>query len=680
MSQRLSGMLPWAAMLAMGTGAVITLFGFYNLAFHGGEGTVWRWSDDYLLIFLLLFSMIAALAIWRGPFTGGLLVALLIVIVGGVAMQVAVIATLTLSAYVLGRLLLRDPDIAVTDHLLTGMVVFGSLFALLAHVPVNSPGTWGILFVLPILIGWRHVQPLWATIRIRLNRCSEDTQHVLLYSAIFATVLLHVLVSLMPEIGHDALAMHLFLPTQIAYHKAWQFDAGTYAWAVMPMLVDWLYTAGYLLAGETGARLVNVGGIVLLAALVYRIGRWAGAGEVHAAWGVLLLLVTPLTFTESSTLLIEGIWSTIVLGGTLALMRMVTPHGDTHSAILLTGLLLGGALGAKAVTFTMLPVLGLIVVLGYRRWFSRTTWSVSAWAVLLFVAVGAIPYVTAYAITGNPVFPFFNAYFQSPLYPQENFSAPPRFTKGLAWDTLYQMTFGSEKYLESTPGASGFQWILLVMPALVALGIAGHRRALLLASIAAGWMWLAFEHIAYLRYVFPSFALACVLIGAALSIPALEQSWMRQVWMGCIVLVVIVNLLHFHSGTYYGEIDMKVITDQGARKAYIERNRPQRWAAGVVNELNVERRPVAVFSAPLTGDLRSEALYPSWYNWRFFAEARAATTDKEMGHMLAGHHVRYVVVDDTWDLAKLFPLVKEVTVEIARIQTVSVRRLDPAYE
>ena len=679
MSDRCSRILPFVAIIVLSIGIGLTSYGFYNLVTNGEEGGTWRTSDDYLVMFLWLWLTISLLGIWRGPFTAGLLVILLITVAAGVVIPVAIIVFLTLSTYVVGRLLLRTHDVAATDYMLAGIVVCGSLLGLLIHWPINTPGTWGLLFTLPILIGWRHVQTLWTSITIFSNHTFKGTYRFLLHCAILSAGALHFLVSLMPEIGHDALAMHLFAPGYVAYHTSWHFDAETYVWAVMPMLIDWLFTAGYLLAGEVGARLVNTGGVFLLACMVYRIGRWAGAAEVPASWGVLLILVTPLTFTESSSLFVEGMWSAMVLGGTLALMRLLTGEGRPATTVLLTGLLLGGALASKAVTFTILPILGLVMIIGYRSWFSQDILKPLTRALLIFIGIGVIPYATAYALTGNPVFPFFNAYFQSPLYPTVNFESSSTFSDGLSWDTLYNMTFASRRYMESTPGASGFQWILLVIPALAVLGMTGHRRALLLGAVTLGWMWLTFWHVAYLRYVLPSFGLACVLVAAALSIPALNQRWTRHAWTTTAVFVVILNLVHFHSGTYYGEIDLTVITNRDARQTYIEQKVPVRWAANLINELNFGQRPVAVFSAPITGGLRSEALYPCWYNFRFFEAARAATTHTEMGQLLARHNVRYVVLDEKWDLNKFFPIVKDVTIEVARNQTVSVRRLDQQY-
>ena len=202
----------------------------------------------------------------------------------------------------------------------------------------------------------------------------------------------------------------------------------------------------------------------------------------------------------------------------------------------------------------------------------------------------------------------------------------------------------------------------------------------MLALVVGAWLWLTFEQTAYLRYVFPSFALACVLVAAALSVPALTQGWMRQAWTAVAMVTVVLNLMHFHSGTYYGEIDLRVIADPRARDAYIERNAPVRWAANVVNGLNLKQAPVAFFSAPLTAGLKSDALYANWYNLRFNAAVQKATGSTEMGHLLAQHKVKYVVLDERWEQSNSYPFVKEVTNEVARNQTVSVRRLDSRYK
>jgi len=666
-------------LMSFASGIVLTVIGFLNLIPVSVKDGGWRWTYSYLVIFCLLSLLVATVSRWRGSRVASALVIASLLIVLGAVVPAAVVATFTLSAFVLGRLLLRDPRIAATDHLLVGIVVFGTVLSLLVHLPINNTGTWALLFLLPLIIGWRHVKTLWPA----TQETTPKSLHLyLLHCAITSAILLHVLVGLMPETGHDALAMHLFVPAYVAYHQAWHFDVATYVWAVMPMFVDWIYALGYMFAGETGARLLNVGSILLLTSLVYRVALWAGADRKAASWGALLLLVTPITFRESSTLLIEGMWSALVVGGILAILRLLTKSSNERADLLLGGLMLGGALAAKAVTFTILPVLLLVVLVGARRLCSRDLLQVTGFALLVFLVIGLIPYVTAYVLTGNPVFPFFNAYFKSPLYPMENFQPPAIFGRGVSWDTLFQMTFNSGKYREATVGAAGFQWLLLVMPGALAGLLAWHRGILLLTLIAAGSLWLTFGQMAYLRYILPTFALACALVGAALVLAASTGLWTSRVAVTVALATLVLNLLHFDSGTYNGQIDLSVIIDPRARAAYLDNKVPIRSAVMTVNGLNHELNPVAFFSAPLVAGLKADALCPSWYNHRFQTLVLATDDAQSMGSLLGKEGVQFLVVDNAWGgkkISSVIPFVNKVSTELLRINAVSIRRLKERF-
>ena len=681
MNNKLTVLVPATAIIALIAGFFVTFTGLYDLVISASDGQIlWHWTDQYLVIFLILMTVIAALGLWCGPKLAIVIVSTVLIVALGATIPVLVVLFLALSAFVTGCLILRSSEVASTDVLLLGITLFGTVLSLLVHFPVNNTGTWGILFALPLLIGWCHVRRLRSSVSAQMQTqlTPVSVHQYLLYCAISAVALLHLLVGLMPETGHDALAMHLFVPAQVAYHQSWHFNAAHYVWAVMPMFVDWLYTAGYLFAGETGARLVNIGSIFLLATLVHRLALWAGANRIGASWAVLILLSTPLIFVESSSLFIEGMWSALIVGGTLALFRLLTQGDHAKSDILLSAFLLGGALAAKAVTFTVLPVLALVMLLGVRRWFTRDVLVIFGWALLTFVVVGFIPYVTAYILTDNPVFPFFNAYFQSPLYPSVNFSAAATFERGLAWNTLYRIIFDSGKYLEAAPGAAGFQWFLLVIPGLLVLALTKQHRALLLALVGGAWLWLTFEQTAYLRYVVPTFALACALVAVVLSVAQSSGRWTYYAFTGVALIALVLNLLHFHAGTYYGKIDLNVIRDEQARDAYLQKKLPIRSAVKLVNELNLDfLNPVVFFPVSMTAGLKADGLYVSWYNPRFQKAVFATKTADDLGRLLAREGVVYLVVGDArarWHL-KYHSWFTEISTEVSKIESVSVRKL-----
>ena len=490
---------------------------------------------------------------------------------------------------------------------------------------------------------------------------------------------MHLVVALMPERGHDALVTHLLLPANVAWAHSFGFDVDTYVWAVMPLLADWLYTIGHVLAGESAARLVNLGCILLLARLVYEVALWAGSRPNGALWAVLLLLVTPLTFAESSSMFIESAWSCFVVGGALALLRLIGQPGEAGLQLRLGGAMLGAALATKAVTFTVLPALALLLVLGVRRWLREGLRSGLIPGAVAFTVVGSLPYVRAYVITGNPVFPFFNGVFRSPHYPPENFAPPAIFDKGMTWDVLHRITFESSRFLEAYPGAAGFQWLLLVLPALVVFPLARHRRAVAVMGVAAVAAYLCFRQTAYLRYVFPSFALFAAIAGVLVDGLLVRR---RAASIGVVlaaVAAVALNLRHFTVAGFNHQYDFRVLTSEAARAEHVAQVQPVRSAVDLVNELNRSNSPVAFFCQAMATGLHADGLFPNWYNHRFQAAVREARTPQALGAMLAARQVRYFLLADTWSDAATRQRVRAVGRVVRRIGEVSVLELHDRF-
>jgi hypothetical protein len=693
-----------AVLLGLIAGLGLTVYGLVELAMTQPDSSIWRWTTEYLLAFLSATVFLSILGGRRGAvFTGSLCLLALTVMMGGIN-ALAATAFLGLSAFSAGRLILRSSAVTHSDALLAGLVVLGSVLSLLVHLPINSPGMWSVLLLTPMILGRQNLRELLSdgVAKLAKNRSSAEQNlpthacspggllssstkklagwhaHIVM-SAVFAACMLHVMVALMPEVGHDALATHLMVPAHIARHHSWHFDAGTYAWAVMPMLVDWLYAVGYLFGAETGARLVNTGSLFLLANVVYRVSLWAGAGKTATGWGVLIFLLTPLTFLEGSSLFIEGSWTAFVLGGTLSLCRLVTNCDSKVTDLRLSAVLLGGAMAAKAVSFTVLPVLGLVALTLAPRWFTKSLTQTVARSIGLCLTLGCIPYLNAYLITGNPVFPFFNAVFRSPLFPVENFKPPEIFERGLHWDTLYRITFDSNRYLEATAGASGFQWLLLVVPGILIVTLLWARRSMLLIILGTAWLALVFGQTAYLRYAFPAFGLACAVV--AVGIHHAKQ-YGHLAGSGIVVLAALtatLNLLHFNSGTNYGRIVPMVIMNPEERDTYIAKVVPMRSIISIVNTLNQKGSPVAFFSTPLIAGLHAKALLANWYNPRFQSASLAVSDSKSLIKLLAHEGVDYFVVDDNFLNGQLAAIVKDVSEEIARVGQISVRKIKAQF-
>lgn len=665
----------WTVLLL--TGTVLTIAGIVDLANTPGARD-WRVTSKYLLLFLGLGAAIAGVArtLRTPPLMAAFSVGLVAALASGAAGALAIAMALVAAAYVLGRFTLPREHNTFTDCVLVGIVIAGTVLGLTATLPVHHVGIYSIAMVAVFVAGRRQLGARSVQLSELLRiKPSPERMAFMLHCAIGAAVLLHLLVSLMPEIGHDALAMHLFIPAQVKERGAWDFNVGLYIWASMPLLVDWIYTVAYILAGETAARLVNFGGIVLLAGLVRQAARWAYASEAASLWAVLLFLVTPLTFLESSSLYIESIWAALLIGAILGLLRVASGQGRPADFIL-AGILLGGALASKAVTVTILPILVLLVGVRVGAWWKPQVLRPLMQGFVALAIVGAIPYVTAFILTGNPVYPFFNEFFPATRQVGSLFSAPQLFERGSDWQTLYRMTFHSGNFLEGTPGAAGFQWLMLFVPAAIAMVLARAKRACALAAIVIGGILIVFGQTAYLRYVFPFFALACALVGPALTaVRAAPNAWVWRLSLTACTAVVLLNLAHLQASTYYGNINAKILLNPEERRAYKRRATPVHAAIPLVNELNLRGSPVAFFADPLAAGLRADALHVNWYNQRFSAQVYAASNPTILVQLLVQHDVEWLLVDEAWPQAIPRALAKAVSSEVGRVGTVSIRKI-----
>ena len=617
-----------------------------------------------------------------GRLTAGLVVILLVAVVTGEVWPLIVNILFATSSYVIGSVILSalkidDKKVPAHSVFLIGAGAYGTTVGLLAHFPVNYPGLYGLALTIPLVLGWRYVNDLFNVFRNNQLRQNETKW---LDIVIVLVVLIHFTVSLMPEVGHDALAVHLFVPNHLSHWHMWGFDVTNYVWAVMPMMGDWIYSYVYMLAGETAARMANVGFIFIVGLLIRDLVLWAGGDERGARFASLLFLATPLVFREVSTLLIESVWTSFVVAGTFYIINLLSSDDEQKNYIPIAGIMLGFALAAKAVTFTILPVLLLLLFFRYRSWLKLDYIHITIYSLILFLAMGLIPYITAWHISGNPVFPFFNEYFKSPYYPAENFSGSPKFEKGVSWDTIYRVTFESGKYLEGRPGAAGFQWLLLFFPAMTLFVSTWHRRGLLLITIGILAIILTFNQTAYLRYVLPSFAILGAAIGTAFSvIYSYNNQYLNKILFSISLLTLCLNVGFFKSATPFGDININALMSNTGRAEYLQRRLPIRNAVKLVNELNGARSPVAVFSSPLTAGLSADALYPNWYNKKFDLMIRKAVDANSIADVLKQYSVDYVILNKNWRNAEVRSLIKMVTNEVLDYGLVSVRILREEY-
>jgi 4-amino-4-deoxy-L-arabinose transferase-like glycosyltransferase len=373
----------------------------------------------------------------------------------------------------------------------------------------------------------------------------------------------HWLVALKPEVSSDGLAMHLALPMQVAQETKWDFDFQQKAWAVMPIGGDSLYTAAYLFGGELAARLANLGMLLLIVALIVSAcRRWLTVWQAFLT--AALFVSTPLVQLVTGSLFVENVWGALVVGAMLALARF-WESGDA-AEVPIAGLLLGAAIAVKLMAIVFLlpaAVLGLAAC-----WRHKKLAAFAAGAVLIAV-LGSPPYLYAWAKTGNPVFPFANTIFRSPYYPSP--FVDPRFDERLSWKTPYDMTFHSARYFEGQGGGTGFQFLVLLLPALLLLR---KRFPWLLAGAGASVILVLLIVLPNFRYLYPALPLLSIAIGNIL------VEW--PVLGSCAMAGITVLNLYFLPASGWYHRDFAFFKHSDAR-AYVERAAPIRSLIAFLN-------------------------------------------------------------------------------------------------
>ncbi|MYF91222.1 MAG: hypothetical protein F4184_03530 [Gemmatimonadetes bacterium] len=301
----------------------------------------------------------------------------------------------------------------------------------------------------------------------------------------------------------------------------------------------------------------------------------------------------------------------------------------------------------------------------------------------MFLAAGSIPYLIAWLVSGNPVFPFFNGIFESPFYPAENFNNR-NFNADLSWRLPYELVFFSERFtsgMTGTVGAAGFQWLLLLAPALTAALAFRDRKAVVLGIVCLSSLLAVFVFQSHLRYIFPTYIFLSALFGLAMS-NAAGAGWLVRwgVW-GLGVFTLGLNVLFFGScSPNYRDLPIAAVFDPAVRERLVHRRAPIRKAVELVNQLNQSGAPVVFLAQPLAAGLNSEALFANWYNRVFWNELRAARDPDAFSSLMRSAGARDMIADVAWRDRQdwTIALVDQAFHKVAGFGPLSVLKLDDA--
>ncbi|MDR1967095.1 MAG: glycosyltransferase family 39 protein [Burkholderiaceae bacterium] len=468
-----------------------------------------------------------------------------------------VVALLLLNAFVLGDRIQAAVGTRMTDEpplhfalaTLVGMGVWMAVITMTASLKIHFPALYAVVLIVPLLSLPRTTQKALGAIgRLLVQPGPAMTAIERAWVVLLVTlVVVHLFVAAKPEVGYDALAVHLRVPLLMADAHRWSFDVTRYLWAVMPLGADFAFSSAFLLGGEGAARLLNLAFAILAGLLLYALIRRRARRDVALA-SVCLFASAPIAYLETSTLLVENLWLAFLLGTLLASFDYLAHRSPR--ALCALALLAAGVMQTKVIgVIWIVPLLAYVGQRAFRdggfRALTRRQWLL----VTVAVAMAAWPYVNAWLRTGNPVFPLMNALFRSPFYlttasfNNELFNAPL-----LPW-SIYDLIWSSGQYIEGSNGAMGFHWLLLLPMIALALVRWRSREFWLSVGLAAIFFVGVYTQQSYLRYLLPFFALVAMLGGWALGAIA-DSRAMRMGLLMAGALLCAVNLRFMYTASW----------------------------------------------------------------------------------------------------------------------------------
>ena len=510
------------------------------------------------------------------------------------------------SSYAVGSVWLQSRPRAREEMphavILVGLTTWIALFALTARWKVHYWPVHLLVMGLPILWTWLRKTAIPRIPLAAVERSGE------INGAIVALPLLaQWLMALKPEVGRDALSMHMVVPSRIAAQHYWAFDVKEFLWAVKPMGSEWAFSIAWLFGGEGCARLLNWAILVITCWLLF---DWLES-LVPGRFAALLtagFAATPLTLYATGSLRPENLLAGLLIASFAFLRR----HNRSNKSIYwYTCAFLAGA----AVACTP-AALAYVIPLAIAACFLMP-FRVLAPGLILGLLIGAIPYVEAFARTSSPVFPYLNSYFQSQLFDTSKDFLGDRLTDPIRLTFWYDFVFGEGRVAGGRPGSFGFLFFLLVPCCLASFRRNWPRIGWALFVTALFGMAVGLLMDTSLRRFYPALPMLTVLIGI---MAATFRPHSRALEIGVLAvagIAFILNLGFFPAAApSHSDFALNQVFGSKSEEEYIARYAPERKLVADLNREAPSSR-VAWLESNAVGEFKGRAFSNSWHSPAF---------------------------------------------------------------
>ena len=418
--------------------------------------------------------------------------------------------------------------------------------------------------------------------RSSANRAAE----VFLLSLISVCLIVSLIGALAPETEVDALVYHLYIPkVYIQNHRLvyvpYEFRAA------FPLGVEMLFTLGMLLRDSILAKLIHFALGVLSLLATYSFGRRYMDSRTGLLAATVFYTVSVVGWSSTTAYIDLGttFFTTLEM---FALVNWWRSQGDRWLAV--AAIMCGLAMGTKyfGVFSLVVLIIGVLLKSSLSRFRSagkRDLLTVSRTIfICAFVSILMIsPWlIRNYVFTKNPVYPFFNNIFRSPLMPPVN----PTFDRdqfGMGDNVLtkyilspWNVTFHGDKYR----GVIG-PIFLAFLPFLAVVKIDKVLGHLLLLCGVFYILWLASFPI--IRYLMPILPFLSVIVSYVVHNTVNWDRWESTIFsievVGATAAMLFLNLPFFHPFWQEGwspgiirHVPYQVVLGTESREHYLSRH------------------------------------------------------------------------------------------------------------
>lgn len=611
-------------------------------------------------------ALMPVLAVFRIRHKWAVLCAcILVYLAGGAGWGGSLVAAyFALSAFCLGRVMLylglpaQRAPLLLMESLLLGGGAYLAVFGAMLHFPVNHVAGHVLILTVPIVLAHllrlpaRYRQPAAAAWRHGFEVASRANA-VLLFALVVLTGYVARFV-LFPSVTYDDHALHLRMWTVLSERHVYDFDVRSQIWAVAPFAVDLLHASLSLVAQADARAALN---LALLAFLLYAFWRLTGVFVRRVNQRLLLSLLfvsTPMLSILLISLQTELMLAVLAACGSVLLLDKRVALGSAGGAAML--------MLAALCAATKLPgaVLGLILLAA----FAAVAWRQSRLrvpaaqlplllCVTLLATVAALhSYAYAWHVTGNPLFPLYNAYFKSPLFGPYNF-LDLRYVHGVSLTSWLGVFFNTSAFYESKNYVAGFQYLFLLPLALLSLlACRRQRRGLRILAPLCGFGFIMFLAVQYWRYLFPVMPLASAALGAlffrARRRTRSGQVLGRPVVAGALLVFTIANLYFLPGISWNFETPAGSLYGEQQKLRFVEKRMPEYLFNMQLNRDDPGARVLFASTRPAGATLSGTPVYTNWYAPAIQASVDAIASPAQLSAFLKEQRIRYVY----WNLAE----------------------------